>query len=104
MSHRAVHSVERTNVRAVMYLILLFSGCATLQEENSPRRFEIGVFGDAPYTAADEAKMPALIKQMNQADLAFVVHVGDMQADGGGYTDGAPPCADETFVTRKAQI
>src|SRR5712691_1233786 len=104
MSNRTVHSAERRNVRAIAFFVLLISGCATLQEQHSPQRFEIGVLGDVPYTAADEAKMPALIRQMNQADLAFVVHVGDMQADGAGYRDGAPPCADETFATRKAQI
>jgi hypothetical protein len=48
--------------------------------------------------------MPALIRDVNQADLAFVLHVGDMQADGAGYTSGALPCTDETLATRKAQI
>jgi hypothetical protein len=104
MSNRTVHAAAGANIRAITFLALLLSGCATLHEETSPQRFEIGVLGDVPYTAADEAKMPALINRMNRADLAFVVHVGDMQADGGGYTDGAPPCADDTFATRKAQI
>ena len=104
MSNRAVHSAEATILHAIAFLTFLTSGCATLQEQHNPQRFEIGVLGDVPYTAGDEAKMPALIKQMNEADLAFVVHVGDMQADGAGYTDGAPPCSDETLATRKAQI
>ncbi len=81
-------------------LVLLSSACAT----DSGRKFEIGIVGDLPYTASDEAKMPALIRDINKADLAFVVHVGDMQADGAGYTTGALPCADETFASRKAQI
>ena len=48
--------------------------------------------------------MPALIRDVNRADLAFVLHVGDMQADGAGYTSGALPCADATLAMRKAQI
>jgi len=42
--------------------------------------------------------MPALIRDVNQADLAFVLHVGDMQADGAGYTSGPLPCADATLA------
>jgi hypothetical protein len=88
----------------VVCSIVLASGCATLHEQTDPQRFEIGILGDVPYTAADEAKMPALIRQMNAANLAFIVHLGDMQADGAGYTSGALPCADGTLEARKAQI
>src|SRR5262249_5453812 len=85
-------------------LVLLAGSCATTQRHDGEGRFEIGIVGDLPYTAADEAKMPALIDDVNKADLAFVLHVGDMQADGAGYVSGALPCADATLSSRKAQI
>src|SRR5947208_2970331 len=88
---------------ALLCLALLAAACAT-QKPDSGRKFEIGIVGDRPYTAADEARMPALIRDVNRADLAFVLRVGDMQADGAGYTSGALPCADATLALRKAQI
>ena len=93
------------NKRALsVSLVLLAWSCATAQRHDSGGKFEIGIVGDLPYTAADEAKMPALIDEVNNADLAFVLHVGDMQADGAGYVSGALPCTDATLSSRKAQI
>ena len=46
-----------------------------------PTRFEIGLIGDLPYSGEDEAKFPNLMQAMNEANLAFVVHVGDIETD-----------------------
>jgi len=40
---------------------------------------------------------------LNDANPAFVVHVGDFQGDYNGYKDGdgSPPCTDETMAHLK---
>ena len=42
--------------------------------------FQFGLVGDMPYTIAQEAEYRRVIAALNAADLAFVVHVGDMQS------------------------
>jgi len=70
-----------------------------------PARFEIGLLGDLPYSGETEAKFPHLMQAMNEANLAFVVHVGDIEHDPRGYKvdkTGTIPCTDEAFAQRKA--
>ena len=70
-----------------------------------PTRFEIGLIGDLPYSGEDEAKFPNLMQAMNEANLAFVVHVGDIENDPRRYQgpqSGMRPCTDEAFAQRKA--
>jgi len=86
---------------------LFIAGCAINRPsgESQVGRFEFGLIGDLPYTAEDEKKFPNLIEDMNKANLAFVVHNGDFQADGNGWnekTGGGEPCSDETFQNRLA--
>jgi hypothetical protein len=96
----------RPRIRAkpiVLLCALFITGCATVQPDvdRQTGRFEIGLIGDLPYNAEDERKFPNLIEDMNNANLAFVVHDGDFQADFRGYRDGSIPCSDETFNKRK---
>jgi len=80
---------------------VLFHGDGAAQ----PTRFEIGLLGDLPYTAEDDAKFPHLMQAMNEANLAFVVHVGDIEHDPRGYKTnktGTMPCTNEAFAQRKA--
>ena len=58
---------------------------------------KFALIGDAPYSAAEAAALDAMIEQMNQEDLAFVIHVGDI-------TGGRGPCTDEWFEARKRQF
>ena len=45
--------------------------------------FSFGLWGDMPYAkAGDEPKIPALIKSINQSDIAFSLYDGDIK-DGG---------------------
>jgi hypothetical protein len=82
---------------------LLAYGCSSTQpgSGNNQTTFQFGLIGDLPYSAEDERKFPNLIEDINKADLAFVVHDGDFQADFRGYRDGFLPCSDETFSDRK---
>jgi hypothetical protein len=65
-----------------------------------PTRLEIGLIGDLPYSGEDEAKFPALMEALNEANLAFVVHVGDIESDPRGYQlnkTGMSPCTAAVF-------
>jgi hypothetical protein len=70
----------------------------------SQQRFEFAIIGDVPYTAVEEPQVRAMIEAMNQADLAFVVHVGDITADPRAHRSGMPPCTDETYRDRKTML
>jgi len=61
----------------------------------SSKSFAFGVIGDLPYSPEQEAQFPNLLQEMNDADLAFVVHVGD-------FKDSSAPCSDDLFTQRKA--
>ncbi|HEY9501752.1 MAG TPA: hypothetical protein VIR01_09025 [Pyrinomonadaceae bacterium] len=105
-------SVRRTPVAFAVIMISMFvpfiSACVTMQHfQTVPEsRFEFGVIGDQEYTAEDEAKFPRLISVMNDANPAFVVHVGDFQGDYSAYKDGdgIPPCTDETMAHLKTNV
>jgi len=45
------------------------------------------VIGDMPYTKVEEVQFSNLLKEINRAPLAFVVHVGDMQVDARFYEE-----------------
>ena len=89
----------------VAYLMLLFSGSATSQggREVSSARFEFALIGDMPYDARQEKEFANLMREIDAAELAFVVHDGDLWYDGNAWTEqvgGFPPCGDETFKHR----
>jgi len=63
-----------------------------------PGSFEFALIGDMPYT--DEAVtngFPNVIRELNRARLAFVIHDGDIKS-------GATPCTDELFQQRYQQF
>jgi hypothetical protein len=53
--------------------------------------FSFGLWGDMPYhKAGDEPKIPALLKSINQSDIAFSIYDGDIK-------DGSSQCTDDIF-------
>jgi hypothetical protein len=52
--------------------------------------YAIGLWGDLPYSPAQEAALPNLIADMNEAQLTFSVHDGDLKA-------GSGPCPNELY-------
>jgi hypothetical protein len=83
-------------------IAMLAYACSTTQLGSAKiQRFEFALIGDLPYSAEDEKKFPNLVQDINKANLAFVVHDGDFEADFRGYKDGLLPCSDETFSDRK---
>jgi len=63
--------------------------------------FQFGLIGDMPYTKVQEREFGHVIAELNRADLAFVVHVGDFQFDSRPYNQNpsvaAMPCVDESY-------
>jgi hypothetical protein len=51
--------------------------------------YAIGLWGDLPYSATQEAALPALIDDMNNAQLVFTVHDGDLKQGSGSSCDNA---------------
>lgn len=85
--------------------VLLLAGCAAAPggAETKGLRFEFALIGDMPYDARQEKQFPNVMREINAADLAFVVHDGDFQWDGAGWNEkagGMAPCSDEAFEDR----
>ncbi len=80
------------------FAVLMVAGCASDPADDSFRKFEIGLIGDQHYDAESSAQFANIMAEMNQADLAFVVHVGDI---------GSPTynsCKDETYYQRRDEF
>src|SRR4030095_12565244 len=86
---RKTRGEELRSALSGLFWVLFVTGCATLQQrgEGQTGRFEFGLIGDLPYTAEDERKFPDLIEDMNNANLAFVIHDGDFWWDGAGWNE-----------------
>ena len=55
--------------------------------------FSFGLWGDMPYKkAGDDPKIPALIKSINQPDVAFSIYDGDIK-------DGSSKCTDDIYAS-----
>lgn len=83
----------------------LVSGSATILGGAEPRRarFEFALIGDMPYDSRQAREFANVMKGINAAELAFVVHNGDFWWDGQSWTEqagGLPPCGDATFEDR----
>src|SRR3989441_5225372 len=94
-----------TSALIVSYFMLFISGCATIQGEGEIQsaRFEFALIGDMPYDARHEKEFANVMREIDAADLAFVVHDGDFWWDGAAWTEqagGLPPCSDATFEDR----
>ena len=73
------------------------------EREAQSARFEFALIGDVPYDARHEKEFANVMKEIDAAELAFVVHNGDFWWDGAAWTEqagGFPPCGDETFQHR----
>lgn len=68
-------------------LLALSLSCAQAQT------FSFGLWGDMPYQkAGDEPKIPALLKSINQSDIAFSIYDGDIK-------DGSSRCTDDIYAS-----
>jgi hypothetical protein len=101
----------------VLCALLLLQACTGVPAASKGGRFEFALIGDVPYDARTEKEFAEVMKDIDAAELAFVVHNGDFWGDGAFWTEkapaglerqrapfvfigGLPPCADETFDDR----
>src|SRR6185503_6513784 len=82
------------SVPVLAILAMLVSGCATLKQGADHKPFDFALIGDVPYTDEQETNLfPNMIRELNAAKLAFVVHDGDIKS-------GSTPCSDSVFEDR----
>jgi hypothetical protein len=79
---------------ATLALCLWVAACATRPPH--PDAFSFGVYGDTPYSEAEEKHYLEMLARIDGEPLAFVVHVGDFK--------GASPCTDTIYLRRRAQF
>jgi len=89
-------------------LALLPGGCATDRAvgQASATSLDFALIGDMPYDGRQEKEFDNMMRDIDAADVAFVVHDGDFWWDGGAWTEkagGLPPCSDEAFDDRLAR-
>jgi hypothetical protein len=82
---------------ALVLIALLASGCTTWLGTRV-RSFDFALIGDVPYTPEQVTNsFPNMIRELNAANLEFVVHDGDIKS-------GSEPCTDEIFIARLKQF
>ncbi len=87
-------------------LSLPFAGVAGAAAQQA---FQFALMGDLPYSKVEEREFDRIIAQLNAKDLAFVIHVGDMQTDPRPHNRNparsSVPCTDEmnTWLFAKFQ-
>jgi hypothetical protein len=77
---------------------VLLAGCTALAPLPDAQ-FAFGVLGDVPYSEAEIRTLDALIGRVNEHELAFVVHVGDL-----GTSAKAQACSDAWLEARREQL
>lgn len=84
--------VHRSQVPALALIFATASAGITVSaiaDERDDETYSIGLWGDLPYSAAQEAALPALFADMNSQPLKFSVHDGDLKQGGGSPCDNA---------------
>lgn len=84
----------------VLCVALLLAGCAAGLPEAPPGEVTapgVALLGDAPYSQAHANLLDGMIDEINLAEPAFVVHLGDI-------TGGQGPCTDAWLEARKNQF
>lgn len=71
-----------------------FCAAGFAAEPEAAKPFTFVAMGDLPYTEQEERLLPLMIDKLNQQDLAFVLHVGDIKS-------GHSLCSDQLFAGRK---
>jgi hypothetical protein len=77
---------------------VLLAGCTALAPLPDAQ-FAFGVLGDVPYSEAEIRTLDALIGRVNEHELAFVVHAGDL-----GTSAKEQACSDAWLEARRAQL
>lgn len=83
---------------AAVIVFFAFVGIADAQSQ----KFQFAAIGDTAYSKRGEQEFDRMIAAMNRENLAFIVHVGDFEADPRPYERNpdkiSMPCTDESFA------
>lgn len=88
----------------------LASAClaALATNQTNAQSFQFAAIGDTGYSKKSEVEFDRMIAAMNKENLAFVVHIGDIEADPRPYLASpstvTEPCTDEAFKNILAQF
>lgn len=63
--------------------------------DNGPKRFSFAVFGDGPYYGIEKGRYRHVLKEIDEHDVAFMLHVGDIL----WY-----PCSEEAYRERRVGL
>jgi hypothetical protein len=87
-------------IAAVAVGVAQGAGPTTPGQGVGPETYTIGLFGDMPYNALGKSQYPALLADVNNANVAFSVFDGDLKSGGdGACTDGLYTSAIAAFNT-----
>jgi hypothetical protein len=86
------------------FAALAFAAGAERQAAAQNAAFQFAAIGDTAYTIKGETEFDRTLAAMNKEGLAFVVHIGDFEADPRPYTRSpdkiSMPCTDESLFAR----
>jgi hypothetical protein len=75
---------------ATTFVACLSFGAVQADENDANAAYDIGLWGDLPYSAEQETKgLPKLFADMNAARLKFSVHDGDLKQGSNSFCDDA---------------
>ena len=80
---------------------LSLAGINDASAQSQDRAFQFALIGDTGYSAKGIEEFKRMLAALNRTELAFVIHVGDFQADPRAYNPnpaiGPMPCIDERY-------
>ena len=92
--------VYRTTIPTALVLAVVSLAFVSIGNAQS-QKFQFGVIGDTSYSKVAEQEFDRMMAALNKETLAFVVHVGDFEADPNPYERSPDkitmPCTDENF-------
>ena len=105
MKNRTARSHVTRKACLISCFLLSLASVATAQGPDSGKKSSMAfaLVGDMPYGPAQDKQFANMMRAIDAANLAFVVHMGDFQSDGIIWkqdSEGFPPCADATFQDR----
>ena len=99
-----VWCLRKVGLSAVVTLFAI----GAITDSTAAQPFQFAAIGDTGYSKKSEEEFSRMIAAMNREPLAFVVHVGDFEADPRAYmrspTTVTEPCTDESFKSVLAQF
>jgi hypothetical protein len=85
----------------VIALVLMCGAGGTVAAHAQERAFQFGLVGDTAYSKQEEQEFERVIDALNRNELAFVIHVGDIQNDPRPHNRNpdrsSVPCVEESY-------